>query len=147
MLYEFWDSLSLLKRLYDQTVEPVARSHDITRMELDILLFLANNPSFDTAADMVERRQLTKSHVSTSIADLVAREFLERFFRDGNKKLVHLRLLDAASPIITEGRQAQQRFFAAILAGFTPEQSKLMADHLQKIAANARAAQGGNLHV
>ena len=61
---EFWDHLFLFKRLYDQTMDPIAQQWDLTRMELDILLFLANAPAYDTAADIVERRRLTKSHVS-----------------------------------------------------------------------------------
>ena len=32
-----------------------------------ILLFLANNPEYDTASEIVRVRQLTKSHVSASI--------------------------------------------------------------------------------
>ena len=58
---EFWDHLFLFKRLYDQTMDPIAQRWDLTRMELDILLFLANAPAYDTAADIVERRRLTKS--------------------------------------------------------------------------------------
>lgn len=56
---EFWDHLFLFKRLYDQTMDPIAQQWDLTRMELDILLFLANAPAYDTAADIVERRRLT----------------------------------------------------------------------------------------
>ena len=70
---EFWDHLFLFKRLYDQTMDPIAQQWDLTRMELDILLFLANAPAYDTAADIVERRRLTKSHVSVSIHSLIRR--------------------------------------------------------------------------
>ena len=70
---EFWDHLFLFKRLYDQTMDPIAQRWDLTRMELDILLFLANAPAYDTAADIVERRRLTKSHVSVSIHSLIRR--------------------------------------------------------------------------
>lgn len=75
---EFWDHLFLFKRLYDQTMDPIAQQWDLTRMELDILLFLANAPAYDTAADIVERRRLTKSHVSVSIHSLIRRGWLER---------------------------------------------------------------------
>ena len=73
---EFWDHLFLFKRLYDQTMDPIAQRWDLTRMELDILLFLANAPAYDTAADIVERRRLTKSHVSVSIPSLRRRGWL-----------------------------------------------------------------------
>lgn len=47
--------LSLFKKIYDQSLEPVCKKYQLTRMELDILLFLANNPGYDTAKDIIER--------------------------------------------------------------------------------------------
>lgn len=101
---EFWDHLFLFKRLYDQTMEPIAQRWDLTRMELDILLFLANAPAYDTAADIVERRRLTKSHVSVSIHSLVRRGWLERSYLPGNRKSAHLRLLPASAPAVADGQ-------------------------------------------
>ena len=33
-----------LKRAYDAALKPVAEAHGLTRNEVDVLLFLANNP-------------------------------------------------------------------------------------------------------
>ena len=44
MLAEYWESLPLFKRLYQEKLEPVCSEYSLTRMELNILLFLANNP-------------------------------------------------------------------------------------------------------
>ena len=46
----FWDNVLLLKGLYDQALDPVAQRWKLTRMELDLLLFLHNNPDRATAA-------------------------------------------------------------------------------------------------
>ena len=73
MLAEYWESLPLFKRLYQEKLEPVCSEYSLTRMELNILLFLANNPVHDTATDIVEVRHLTKSHVSASVKTLQAR--------------------------------------------------------------------------
>ena len=43
-----------LKRAYDAALKPVAEAHGLTRNEVDVLLFLANNPGYDTARDIVE---------------------------------------------------------------------------------------------
>ena len=45
-----------LKRAYDAALKPVAEAHGLTRNEVDVLLFLANNPGYDTARDIVELR-------------------------------------------------------------------------------------------
>lgn len=78
MLFDLWDGLSLFKKIYDQSLEPVCKKYQLTRMELDILLFLANNPGYDTAKDIIERRRLTKSHVSMSLKDLERRVWCKR---------------------------------------------------------------------
>ena len=52
-LSDLWDLRSLTKRLYGQRIQPVCEAYGLTRMERDSLLFLANNPAFDTARDIV----------------------------------------------------------------------------------------------
>ena len=43
-----------VKTLYSEFVSPVCAKYGLTRIELDILLFLANNTRYDTATDIVE---------------------------------------------------------------------------------------------
>jgi len=43
-----------VKTLYSEFVSPVCAKYGLTRIELDILLFLANNTRYDTASDIVE---------------------------------------------------------------------------------------------
>ena len=62
-----------VKTLYSEFVSPVCAKYGLTRIELDILLFLANNTRYDTATDIVEVRFLAKSQVSAAIKNLEAR--------------------------------------------------------------------------
>ncbi|MBC8545908.1 winged helix-turn-helix transcriptional regulator [Clostridiaceae bacterium NSJ-31] len=142
---EFWNLLSLSKRLYDQSMQPVCEQFGVARMELDVLLFLANNPPYDTAKDIVERRRLTKSHVSTSVNSLIARGYLEPSFQQGNHKTVHLRICPAARELLACGQEAQSRFVASAFAGFRPEEIKEMGVRFGRIAENVRAALTGGM--
>lgn len=51
---------------YYRALQPLCLETGLPPLAVDILLFLANNPAFDTARDIVERKQFTKSHVSAS---------------------------------------------------------------------------------
>ncbi|MFR2664218.1 MAG: MarR family transcriptional regulator, partial [[Clostridium] scindens] len=64
MLFDLWDGLSLFKKIYDQSLEPVCKKYQLTRMELDILVFMGTIPGYDSAMDIIVRRRLTKSDVS-----------------------------------------------------------------------------------
>ncbi len=138
----FWDSVSLSKRLYAKWMTPLSKQYQLTRMELDILLFLANNPGCDTAADIIHTRQLTKSHVSSSIDRLVSLGYLKRTYQPGNSKLIHLAILPAAAPLVEAGRDAQQQFYQALFRGFTPEERKSLEYLSKKIGENLRDALG-----
>ena len=67
------DTIQLAKKRYAQLLDPLCDTWDLNKTEVDILLFLANNPGLDRAADIVRIRQITKSHVSLSVSNLEQR--------------------------------------------------------------------------
>ncbi|MCI7734952.1 MAG: MarR family winged helix-turn-helix transcriptional regulator [Dysosmobacter sp.] len=104
-----------------------------------MLLFLANNPDFDTATDIVEKRRLTKSHVSLAVNALVHKGYLSRIFRENNRKTVHLVLCGSASPIVSEGRNAQKAFAEILLKDFSEEDARLLHRLLARMDRNIRS--------
>lgn len=140
MLFDLWDGLSLFKKIYDQSLEPVCKKYQLTRMELDILLFLANNPGYDTAKDIIERRRLTKSHVSMSLKDLERRELVQKEYYPGNQKTAHLKLSSASIQMVAEGQQAQKKFFQTVFRDFNPEDVSRMEDYFERMRKNMQNA-------
>ena len=134
---DFWESFSLGQELYDRVTGPVCRQYGLTRTEFHILMFLANNPQFDTATDIVEKRHISKSHVSVSVRSLQERGFLTGTYRDGNRRTVYLKLNESAGPAVADGRAAQRAFGAVLLRGFSPEEGKQMYTFALRIRDNA----------
>lgn len=130
----------LLKEAYDRTLDPVAQRWNLTRMELDLLLFLHNNPGSATAAEAVRLRQWTKSHVSAAVHSLKVRDLLSAVHPEGNRKTLRLTPLPDAGPILQEGREAQRAFFQAMRRDFTPEEERALEAISKKIARNVRDA-------
>ena len=64
-----------MKRLYEKQFEEVCRRYKITQNEADIIAFLANNPDYDTAKDIVEMRMIVKSYISKSVENLIKKGF------------------------------------------------------------------------
>ena len=127
-------------RLYHQLLLPAREAAGLTQAELDILLFLANNPEYDTARDIVEKRHLAKSHVSVGVDALAGRGLLERQLREGNRKTIHLRLTEKAGPIVEEGREIQRQYGELLFAGFSKEDRRRLFTLFNRVAENVDAA-------
>ena len=138
MRFDHFDVTQQVKKKYALAVDPVCRKWNLTKNELDVLLFLHNNPEFDRAVDIVNNRGLSKSHVSLSISNLERRGFLERMDDPDDRRTVHLRLLPQLEQITVAGQLAQRRFFSYLHQGVTQEQIDLMVDFARKVNENIK---------
>ena len=130
---------SALKRCYVHEMAEVLSRWQLTGMELDVLLFLGNNPDCDTASDMVQLRQLTKSHVSKAVERLTALGLVLQQRDEMNRRRIHLKLAEAAEPILRDGREAQKRFVEVLTRGLNDE-DKAAADRILTVMMKNAAA-------
>lgn len=131
-----WEHQNAIKTLYAKCVGAVCEKYQISRMELDILLFLANNPRYDTATDIVEIRYLSKSQVSGAIKLLEEREWIDKVYASDNRKTAHLRICAGAAAVIADGKEAQKKFFDVMMRGFTQEEIGRMRGYTGRIWEN-----------
>ncbi len=134
--YNYFDTMARAQKGYARLMEPICKKWDLTRNELDVMLFLTNNPDYDRAVDIVTMRGLSKSHVSLSINSLESRRFLTREEDPADRRTVHLKLTDRAREITDNGRMVQKRFFSYLHQGVTQEQIALMVDFAKKVSKN-----------
>lgn len=132
----FFDNTLRAKKKYSQLLEPICMEHGLTRNELDVMLFLANNPEYDRAADIVTRRGIAKSHVSLSVGSLEKRGFLVRRFDENDRRIVHLTLTPVATEIARVAREEQIRFFRRLYHGLTQEERALWRGLYAKVCVN-----------
>ncbi|MBQ0071886.1 MAG: MarR family transcriptional regulator [Spirochaetales bacterium] len=137
-MYQFFSNFNASKKLYVTIVSPVCQKHALTQMEFDVIMFLFNNSSFDTAKEIVEVRQIAKSHASLAIKSLEGRGLLRKEYRDGNKRTEHLVLTPESLAIGEEGRDAQKNFETILMKGFSPEEMETMRSTMKRINENVR---------
>lgn len=131
-----WEHQNAIKTLYGKCVGDVCEKYGITRIEIDILLFLANNPVFDTATDIIEVRYLSKSQVSAAIKHMEVCGYLRKEYAQGNRKTAHLRICDAAAKIVADGQAAQKIFFDIMMEGIAPEEMDGMKRCMDRVFEN-----------
>ena len=137
---EFLPYLNYYKKLYNQMFREPARKYELTQIEIDILLFLQNNPSFNTAKDIVALRGLAKSNVSNALESLRKRGCLASDTDRENRKLVRLTLLEEAGETVRELKDCQKRFQKTIYDGFTGEELALLRSLQEKCNLNVLRA-------
>ena len=134
--FNYFDVMAAAKKSYSRLLEPVCESWQLTRNELDVMLFLHNNPEFDRAADIVSRRGLAKSHVSLSVTNLEKRELLVRHYDEQDRRIAHLKLTETGAGIAEKARQKQLRFFSTLYEGITEEEFLLWRSVTEKVCGN-----------
>lgn len=132
----YFDITGMARKLYGRFLEPLCRKWDLTRNELDVLLYLHNHPGKDRAVDVSEGRGMAKSHVSQSVAGLESRGLLLRQYDPADRRTAHLVLTDQARAIAREGKQIQLDFFDTIHRDVTPQESALLSRIVRKVCDN-----------
>ncbi len=133
---EYFDSLGKSQKVYTKFQEPVCRKWEVTRNELDVLLFLYNNPEYDRAADIVSRRGIAKSHVSLSVANLEGRGMLSKQFNPEDRRTAHLKLTEDCLAVSNYWKSAHQEFIAQLYAGVSEEELNVWIEVNQKVWKN-----------
>ena len=136
--FNYFDTMARAQRGYARLLEPICKKWDLTRNELDVMLFLANNPSYDRAVDIVNNRGLSKSHVSLSINNLENRGMLVRTADSSDRRTVHLHLTENAREITDVGCRVQKQFMDYLHQGITEEQLELMRLFAERVCENIK---------
>ena len=106
---------------YDRVCGEFCRTHDIAQTSFDILMFLANNPEYTTARDIVQVRMLKANLVSIHLDKLEAEGYITRTAVAGDRRKRALRLTEKAAPIVEAGRALQRDFFERLEENVDPE--------------------------
>ena len=113
MSMEFSRKLALA---YTAVCKPLCQTLKLPQTAFDILLFLANNPAYQTAADIVEVRKIKANLVSVNVDKLVRDSYLTREPIPGDRRKTRLLCTEKAQPVIMQGRQLQSAFLQRLFA-------------------------------
>ena len=103
-------------KFYACQFTPLLERTGLTMREVHVLLFLANNPAYQTAADIVEVRKIKANLVSVNVDKLVRDGYLTREPMPGDRRKTRLLCTEKAQPVIMQGRQLQSAFLQSLFA-------------------------------
>ena len=123
-------------QVYDLRSKEARREFDLTQTAFDIVLFLANNPQYHTARDIVEVRRLKANLVSVNVDKLVSEGYLVREPIPGDRRKVALALTEKAGPVVERGRAFQKAFFDELAEGVCEEDRACFFRILEQVKIN-----------
>lgn len=101
--------------------------------ELDILVFLSNNPSINTASQLCTCLNVSKALICRSVDNLSSKELLICRPDENDRRIQHLLLTPKASPIIDQIRCVCESMDKELLLGISPEEIAQMEDTMNRI--------------
>ena len=121
---------------YAAVLKPLCAELSMPQSALDILLFLANNPEYKTARDIVEIRKIKANLVSVNVDKLVNEGYLIRKNVEGDRRKVQLLCTDKAQPIISRGQQLQEHFVEQLFADIDDATRQTIFQGMQQMELN-----------
>lgn len=110
----------------------------------DILMFLANNPQYNTAKDIVELRGLKANLVSVNVERLVREGYLDRSDFPGDRRKTVLACTPKAQPIIRRGQELQELFFEEIFRDVDEASRENFHRVMEQVGRNLNNVMKGN---
>ncbi len=127
----------IIKRVHDLLLDEIAEQYDLTRIQVDVIAFLLNNPDLDTARDIVDYRLIAKSHVSKAVDKLLSEGYLTREYDGTDRRCIHLTLTEKAADVAKEIQVRQQEFTAKLKEGISEQEMAYLDEITDRIVANA----------
>lgn len=124
------------KKYYSAQFAGAAAAYGLNQLEIDILLFLHNNPELCTASDICRYRGLAKSNVSAAVERLRSRGVLEVLPAPDNRRQRILRFTGAARPMAEALAEIQRRTLEPLFDGFTAAEQQALQEYLCRMDAN-----------
>lgn len=125
-----------ISRAYNAMCKPLCKELELSQTAFDILMFLGNNPNYNTAGEIVEIRRIKAKLVSVNVERLVREGYLLRKQVEGDRRKTGLICTDKAKPIIERGRKLQKAFTERMFLNMDDDLRKAFSEATDIIEKN-----------
>lgn len=132
----FWDTMIEFDNEYDIYRKKIMERHHLSAVEVDVMLFLANNSQYDTAAEVSRIKKIPKSHVSLAVSGLYEKGYLVKYTGEENRKKVHLKVTDKSNSMIAYGRAMQSDFLNTLFLDFSEDEKIQFFEFSERMVEN-----------
>ena len=136
MKYKSIEYAYKILQVYGALCKPLCQEIKMPQTAFDILMFLANNPEYNTARDIVEVRKIKANLVSINVDKLVQEGFLERQPMENDRRKTKLICTEKAQPIIDKGHKLQENFIEKLFENIDENSRVIFKRTIEDIETN-----------
>lgn len=125
-----------LKKLLEKKSEFIMSEYGLRPVELDLLVFLDRETNIDTAKEIVERKHLSKAHISKAIENLRDRGFIQIVEDEADHRIMHLRLTEKSDEVVVKMKQILKECKEIMQSGISLEELEIVKKVFAKINQN-----------
>lgn len=123
-------------KAYETFCQLVCKKYQLSQTSFDVLMFLANNPEYNTARDICEIRGIRTGIASVAVDLLVKNGYLLRQPDANDRRIIRLVLTEKSNKIVQSGRMIQREFGAQLTAGISEDEMAAYMKTAQKFREN-----------
>ena len=125
-----------LKKLLSRKVEPIMQDCDLRPVELDILVLLHREKNIDTAKGIIQKKHLSKAHISKSIDNLCLGGFIEIAEDENDHRILHISLTEKSREIIGKVTKVYEECREIMQKGISKEELDVVKKVISKMNEN-----------
>ncbi len=125
-----------LKKLIAKKVEPIIQECDLRPVELDILVFLHREKSIDTAKGIIQKKHLSKAHISKSIDNLRSKGFIQVNEDENDHRILHISLTEKSIEVVEKVIEIYTECKDIMQRGISPEELEIVKNVISKMNQN-----------
>ena len=123
-------------KIFKKSCLDSVKEFSFTPNEIDVIMFLVNNPTLDTARDISHYKNRSKALVCRSVESLVQRGMIVKKIDKHDRRNIHLCLTDKTIKIAERIKDCRKNFFKQLTTELSPEQIKIFQEVILKMLDN-----------
>ena len=136
-----------IRKAYAKHLCNAMKHENFSPSEIDILIFLSNNPSIHTSKELTLYLGISKSLVCRSVESLLQRGLLTTKEDTKDRRIQRLNITDQAYPVIREIKQCQKIFTDYVMKDISEEEMERLEQTMKKINQNWERVMKGEINL
>lgn len=122
----YFTNIFKMEKVHKKMCFEAVMEYHFTPNEILVLMFLSNNPDFDTAKDIAYYRNISKGLIAKSVESLAEQGFLILKKDEKDRRKIHLILSEKSQAVVERIREISKDFQEQLLEGVPEEYLKIL---------------------